>query len=85
MRLGFDLVRGGALFSFFYISQIPMVLLAGPLIDRFGKKPVLVTGFLFSAVALVGMAHAPSYAVLGALLVVFGLGGCSPPSPLSSS
>ncbi len=77
VRLGFDLVRGGALFSFLYLPQIPMVFFAGPLIDRFGKKPVLVTGFLFSAGALVGMAHAPSYTVLGSLLVILGLGGCS--------
>jgi len=40
-RLNFDLTRGGALFSFLYLPQIPMVFLAGPLIDRFGKKPVL--------------------------------------------
>ena len=75
VRLNFDLVRGGALFSFLYFPQIPMVFLSGPIIDRFGKKPVLVTGFLFSAGALVGMAYAPSYTVLGALLVVLGLGG----------
>lgn len=77
IRLHFDLARAGALFSFLYIPQIPMVFFAGPLIDRFGKKPVLATGFLASAVALVGMAHAPNYAVLGALLVVLGLGGSS--------
>ena len=76
-RLAFDLQRSGTLFSFLYFPQIPMVFLAGHLIDRFGKKPVLVTGFLFSAAALVGMAYAPSYAVLGALLVVLGLGGSS--------
>ena len=76
-RLHFDLARSGTLFSFLYFPQIPMVFLAGPLIDRFGKKPVLVTGFLFCAAALVGMAYAPSYAVLGALLVVLGLGGSS--------
>jgi len=76
-RLAFDLQRSGTLFSFLYFPQIPMVFLAGPLIDRFGKKPVLVTGFLFSAAALVGMAYTPSYAVLGALLVVLGLGSSS--------
>jgi fucose permease len=76
-RLQFDLARSGTLFSFLYVPQIPMVFLAGPLIDRFGKKPVLATGFLFCAAALVGMAYAPSYAVLGALLVVLGLGGSS--------
>jgi len=76
-RLNFDLARGGALFSFLYLPQIPMVFLAGPLIDRFGKKPVLCGGLLFSAAALVGVAYAPTYSVLGALLVVLGLGGCS--------
>ena len=76
-RLHFDLARGGALFSFLYFPQIPMVFLAGPLIDRFGKKPVLASGFLFSAAALVGMAYAPSYPALAGLLVALGLGGSS--------
>lgn len=76
-RLNFDLARGGALFSFLYFPQIPMVFLAGPLIDRFGKKPILAGGFLLSAAALVGIAYAPSYAVLAALLVALGLGGTS--------
>ena len=76
-RSGFDLARSGTLFSFLYLPQVPMVFLAGPLIDRFGKKLVLAAGFLCSAAALVGMAYAPSYAVLGALLVMLGLGGSS--------
>ena len=74
-RLGFDLPQGGALFSFLYLPQIPMVFLAGPLIDRFGKKPILAGGFLLCAAALVGIAYAPSYATLAALLVAVGLGG----------
>ena len=74
-RLSFDLARSGALFSFLYLPQIPMVFFIGPLIDRFGKKPILVAGFFCSAAALGGMAHAPSYSALGALLVVLGLGG----------
>ncbi|HZP01389.1 MAG TPA: MFS transporter [Terriglobia bacterium] len=76
-RLGFDLGRGGALFSFLYIPQIPMVFLAGPLIDRFGKKPVLAGGFLLCAAALIGIAYAPSYIVVGLLLMALGLGGSS--------
>ncbi len=76
-RSGFDLARSGTLFSFLYLPQVPMVFLAGPLIDRFGKKLVLAAGFLCSAAALVGMAYAPGYAALGALLVMLGLGGCS--------
>ncbi len=76
-RAGFDMTRSGTLFSFLYLPQVPMVFLAGPLIDRFGKKLVLAAGFLCSAAALVGMAYTPSYAVLGALLVMLGLGGSS--------
>jgi len=76
-RLNFDLARGGALFSFLYLPQIPMVFLAGPLIDRFGKKPILAGGFLLCAAALVGIAYAPSYVVLAALLIALGLGGTS--------
>ena len=76
-RLGFDLARGGALFSFLYFPQIPMVFLAGPLIDRFGKKPILAGGFLLCAAALVGIAYAPTYAVLAALIIALGLGGTS--------
>jgi fucose permease len=76
-RLNFNLARGGALFSLLYFPQIPMVFLAGPLVDRFGKKPILVGGLLLCAAALVGIAYAPSYAVLGALLVALGLGGTS--------
>jgi len=76
-RLHFDLAQGGTLFSFLYFPQIPMVFLAGPLIDRFGKKPVMAGGFLLSAAALVGMAYSPSYALVAALLVVLGVGSSS--------
>jgi len=76
-RLNFDLARGGALFSFLYLPQIPMVFLAGALIDRFGKKPILAGGFLLCAAALVGIAYTPSYAALAGLLIALGLGGSS--------
>src|SRR5208283_1611382 len=76
-RSGFDLARSGTLFSFLYVPQVPMVFLAGPLIDRFGKKLVLAAGFLCSAGALIGMAYSSSYAVLGTMLFILGLGSCS--------
>ncbi len=37
----------------------------------------MAAGFLCSAAALVGMAYTPSYAALGTLLVMLGLGSCS--------
>ncbi len=77
MRFHLDLVRSGTLFSFLYFPQVPMVFLAGPLIDRFGKRLVMTAGFLASALALLAIAYAPSYSVLGPLLVVLGLGASS--------
>ncbi len=76
-RAGIDLTHAGTLFSFLYIPQVPMVFLAGPLIDRFGKKLVLAAGFLCSAAALIGMAYSSSYATLGTMLFILGLGSCS--------
>src|SRR3972149_2470659 len=72
VRLNFDLMRGGALFSFLYIPQIPMVFLAGPLIDRFGNKPVLVAGFLFSGGALLGKGFGPSLTNVGGVVGFLG-------------
>src|SRR5581483_10453799 len=76
-RSQFDLTRQGTLFSFLYLPQVPMVFLAGPLIDRFGKKLMLALGFILSSFALVGMAYTSSYSMLGAFLVALGLGSCS--------
>lgn len=76
-RSGINLAHAGTLFSFLYLPQVPMVFLAGPFIDRFGKRLVLAAGFLCSAAALVGMAYVPNYAALGVLLVLLGLGGSS--------
>jgi fucose permease len=75
VRLDFGMEESGALFVILYVAQIPMVFIAGPLIDRFGKKPVLAAGALICAAVLLGVAYAPSYVVLGALLFVLGIGG----------
>lgn len=73
-RLGFDMARSGTLFSFLFLPQIPMSFVAGPLIDRFGKKPILVLGSLTAAAALLGIGLASSYKVLAALVCFLGLG-----------
>jgi MFS transporter, FHS family, glucose/mannose:H+ symporter len=73
--LGFGLERAGFLQSIVCVAQVPTLLLVGPLIDRFGKKPVLVAGWTLFAVALVGIAHASSYAPLATMIFLLGLGG----------
>jgi fucose permease len=74
-RLHFGMDESGTLFTILYLAQIPMVFIAGPLIDRFGKKPVLASGALVCAVSLLGIAYAPGFFFLGVLLFVLGLGG----------
>jgi MFS family permease len=51
-RFGFDSALSGTLISLLFLPQIPMSVIAGPVIDRFGKKPVLASGSLLCAVAL---------------------------------
>src|SRR3984885_5853682 len=74
-RFGFDIAQGGTLISLLFLPQIPMSFVAGPLIDRFGKKPVLASGSLLCAAALASISIAPNYQVLAMLVFVVGLGG----------
>jgi FHS family glucose/mannose:H+ symporter-like MFS transporter len=74
-RFGFDIAQGGTLISLLFLPQIPMSFVAGPLIDRFGKKPVLASGSLLSAIALATISVAPNYRILAMLVFLVGLGG----------
>jgi fucose permease len=50
-------------------------LVFGPVVDRYGYRPVLVAGALGVGVGLVAIASAPISAVLTPAMLVFGLGG----------
>lgn len=73
-RLDFGIEQSGALISLFFLPQIPMSFLVGPLIDRFGKKPVLASGSLLCAIVFVAMSVARTYAILEMLVFTLGLG-----------
>jgi fucose permease len=73
-RVGFDIEHSGTLISLLFLPQIPMSFVVGPLIDRFGKKPVLMIGSLLCAIVLVAVSAAHTYAVLGMLVFTLGLG-----------
>ena len=73
-RLDFGIEQSGALISLFFLPQIPMSFLVGPLIDRFGKKPVLASGSLLCAIVFVAMSVAQTYAILEMLVFTLGLG-----------
>jgi len=73
--LRFGLEKAGVLQSILYVGQVPTLLLVGPVIDRFGKKPVLVAGWALFALALLGMTYAPGYRPLAAMVFLLGVGG----------
>jgi len=50
-------------------------LVAGPVSDAYGRKPVLLLGTCFVATGALGMGLAPSFAVAVAFSVLIGIGG----------
>jgi fucose permease len=73
-RLGFGIEQSGTLISLFFLPQIPLSFIVGPLIDRFGKKPVLMSGSLICAIVFVAMSVAQTYGILGMLVFLLGAG-----------
>ena len=70
-----DLGQAGNLFLAMNFAMLISGLVAGPFMDRFGKKPVLVSGPVFVAAALALMAVAADYATLMASVGLLGFGG----------
>lgn len=74
-RIRFDLGQVGNLFLTMNSAMLASTLGLGPLMDRFGKKPVLVAGSLFVGLALLIIASASSYRTLLAGVLLLGVGG----------
>lgn len=73
-KLNFGMEQSGTLFSLLFLPQVAMSVFAGPVIDRFGKKPVLVAGSLLAAIVVAVISTATSYAMLATLVFILGLG-----------
>ena len=64
------------------LVNLGMVYLSGVLVDRFGRKPVILPSTLMTGGAFVMLALAPSYWWFVASLAVWGMaGGISGPAP----
>jgi fucose permease len=50
----------GILYTMLFAASCLTVILSGILLDRIGRKPILITGLLFAALGLTGLAAAPS-------------------------
>lgn len=83
--LGWTAVQLGALFTAGIFSQIVLILLTGPLVDRLGPRPVLLTIGLLQGIISLGPWFSGSTAVLWvcALLCGFGIGAGAASGPFS--
>src|SRR5690349_21670111 len=70
-----ELHQAGNLFLFMNFAMLISMLGAGPFMDRYGKKPVLVVGPVLVALALALIAGAAAYQTLIASVILLGLGG----------
>lgn len=74
-QYGVDKAQAGSLFTLMSFGILLGALIFGPIVDRFGYKPVLVASTLFIAIGLEGVAYAPAFALLYPAVVGFGIGG----------
>jgi MFS transporter, FHS family, glucose/mannose:H+ symporter len=74
-RLAINLAQQGDLFSILSIGLLVSSLLAGPMLDRFGAKPVLTTASAVATTALLAFALAHGFAAAAGAAALLGLGG----------
>lgn len=65
----------GKLISALMFTSLIIILLIGPLVDKYGHKPFAIVGFLVSAACIGALAFAGSYAVALIACVILGVGG----------
>lgn len=67
--------QAGSLFTLMSFGILLGSLVFGPIVDRFGYKPVLVVSTALIAAGLEGIAYVPTFAWLYPAVVGFGIGG----------
>jgi FHS family glucose/mannose:H+ symporter-like MFS transporter len=76
-RLGIDKGRFGTLISMFMGVCLLASLVAGPVLDQVGYKPVAVAGFMLTALAIMALGMASTFAGAAAACTVLGVGAIS--------
>ncbi|MGI9103145.1 MAG: MFS transporter [Terriglobales bacterium] len=75
-RLGVaDMVRQGSLQAVLVLGVFLVTVIAGPLIDRFGTKPVLAGSAFLLGIAMAALSGAHGYTAATLLALLLGLGG----------
>ncbi len=82
IRAAFDIApdssQTAAIVTVFMVGIAIAQLFYGPFADRFGRKPVLYVGFGFYALGAMGAALAPSFELLLASRLLWGIGSAGP-------
>lgn len=73
-QTGSTLAAVGAIFTFLFLGSLVAQLVAGPLTDHFGQRPLLLASLLLVAVSLPGFTTARSLPVMLALVFFTGMG-----------
>lgn len=74
-RLGVNLAQQGEIFSLLFVGLMVSTVLAGPMIDRFGSKPVIVSAAAMVTAALAMFTAARGFAAAVPAALLLGLGG----------
>ena len=73
-RLQIDESQFGTLISLFSLSCLVAQLFTGFMVDRFGHKPLAVSGFLIAGAAIILLAFSTSYALVRLATLLLGVG-----------
>jgi fucose permease len=74
-RLELDDARMGRLIAVWQATSLVIMLLVGPLLDRFGHRPVLILGFLIVSASILLFAITRRVSVIFGASVLLGVGG----------
>src|SRR3954454_7142697 len=74
-RYGLDRSDAGSLLAVMSLGILAGSLIFGPVVDRFGYRPVLVAGALGVGLGLAAIAWAPGPSLLTPAMLMFGCGG----------
>ncbi len=74
-RLGVDVVQQGTILALVYVGVLLATPLAGPVIDAFGNKVVMLSSALLVTVSLISFTFAGSFAAAALAGVALGIGG----------
>jgi fucose permease len=74
-RLGINLAQQGDLFLLLYLGIFLATLAAGPSMDHFGHRPVLLLSAVLTSAAMLLFNAADNFALAGTAAIVLGFGG----------